>query len=57
MVLVQNLGRGLTGLDMPVLVGYLAGITTLGIWMSRKVRNTAGFFLGATPRCWLPGSS
>lgn len=34
------------GLDAVVLVGYLAGITALGIYVSRRVRSTAGFFLG-----------
>lgn len=34
------------GLDVAVLVGYLAGITALGMYVGRRVRNTAGFFMG-----------
>ena len=37
---------GLSQLDIAVLIAYLAGITTLGVWVGRRVRNTAGFFMG-----------
>ena len=37
---------GLTPLDSAVLVVYLVGIIALGIFASRRVRSTAGFFMG-----------
>lgn len=43
---VQEIGRRLSGLDYAVLAGYLGGITVLGIYVSRRVRDTAGFFMG-----------
>ena len=43
---MHDFDRGPTGLDVAVLIGYLAGIAALGIYVSRRVRNTAGFFLG-----------
>ncbi len=43
---MQEIKRGLTGLDAAVLTCYLAGITALGIYVSRRVRSTAGFFMG-----------
>ena len=36
----------LFALDWAVLLFYLGGITFLGVFVSRRVRNTAGFFLG-----------
>ncbi len=36
---------GLTLLDALVIVGYLAGITALGIWSGRRVRGTNEFFM------------
>lgn len=36
---------GLTLLDALVIVGYLAGITALGIWSGRRVRGTSEFFM------------
>ena len=32
-------------IDAVVLVGYLLGITTLGIWMARRVHNSSDFFM------------
>jgi Na+/proline symporter len=43
---VDDLHRGLGGIDTAVVVGYLAGIAILGVTVSRKVRNTSAFFLG-----------
>ncbi len=37
---------GLSTPDVVVLAGYLTGITALGIYVSRRVRGTAGFFMG-----------
>ena len=36
---------GLHLVDLVVLVGYLLGITCLGIWMSRRVTNATEFFM------------
>jgi Na+/proline symporter len=33
-------------LDWYVLIAYLAGITVLGLYVSRKVKTSAGFFMG-----------
>jgi len=35
-----------------VLIGYFAGITIFGIWMSRRVRSSGGFFLGDRSLPW-----
>jgi Na+/proline symporter len=43
---VHEFQRGLSGGDAAVLIGYLAGITVLGVVVSRRVRTTSGFFLG-----------
>ena len=37
---------GLTIWDWITLITYLVGITALGLWMARVVRNTADFFMG-----------
>jgi Na+/proline symporter len=37
---------GLAIADIVVLLAYLAGITAVGLYVSRKVRSTAGFFMG-----------
>ena len=37
--------NGLHPADIVVLVLYLAGITALGIWMARRVRNLGDFFM------------
>lgn len=36
---------GLSAIDIAAVVLYLAGITALGLWMARKVRNTGDFFM------------
>lgn len=36
---------GLALLDVVVIVGYLLGITSLGIWAGRRVRGTKDFFM------------
>lgn len=42
----------LTWLDMAVLVGYFVGITALGLWVSRRVRTSGGYFLGDRKLRW-----
>ena len=37
--------RGLTSIDGVVLVGYLLGITLLGVWMARKIKNLSDYFM------------
>lgn len=37
---------GLGGWDMLTLGFYLAGITVLGVWTARRVKDTADFFIG-----------
>ena len=36
---------GLTWIDWAVLVGYLLGITLLGLWAARRVESSASFFI------------
>jgi len=35
-----------------VLVGYLAGVTALGLWLARRARTTRGYFLGDRKLPW-----
>jgi hypothetical protein len=37
---------GLSTLDLAVIIAYLAGITTFGLYVSRRVKDTEGFFMG-----------
>ncbi len=37
---------GLSRLDLAVIIVYLAGITIFGLYVSRRVRDTGGFFMG-----------
>jgi len=37
---------GISRLDLAVIVGYLAGITIFGLYVSRRVKDTGGFFMG-----------
>jgi len=37
---------GLSNLDLIVIVAYLAGITIFGLYVSRRVKDTEGFFMG-----------
>ena len=41
-----------TNLDWLVLVGYFVGITAFGIWVSRKIRSSGGYFLGDRKLPW-----
>jgi Na+/proline symporter len=37
---------GLSKLDLAVVVAYLVGITAFGLYVSRRVKDTEGFFMG-----------
>src|SRR5262245_43831625 len=37
---------GLPTLDLAVIIAYLAGITAFGLYVSRRVKDTEGFFMG-----------
>lgn len=37
---------GLHALDVAVLLSYLVGITAVGVWVSRRVRDTSHYFMG-----------
>jgi Na+/proline symporter len=39
-------------LDWAVLVGYFIGITSFGLWLSRKTRTSGGYFLGERKLPW-----
>jgi len=41
-----------TSLDWAVLVGYFVGITVFGLWISRKIRSSSGYFLGDRRLPW-----
>ncbi|NUQ66153.1 MAG: hypothetical protein HUU20_27130 [Pirellulales bacterium] len=41
-----------TILDWAVLVGYFFGITAFGLWISRKIRSSGGYFLGDRQLPW-----
>ena len=41
-----------TWLDWAVLVGYFVGITAFGLWVSRKIRTSGGYFLGDRKLPW-----
>jgi len=41
-----------TGLDWSVLVVYFVGITAFGLWVSRKIRSSGGYFLGDRKLPW-----
>jgi SSS family transporter len=38
--------KGIAALDWVTLLVYLIGITVLGVWMARKVKDTTDFFMG-----------
>ncbi|MDX9973400.1 MAG: sodium:solute symporter family protein [FCB group bacterium] len=46
------MSSNLTVLDMVVLFGYFAGITAMGLWVSRRVRTSGGYFLGDRKLKW-----
>jgi Na+/proline symporter len=37
---------GLSTLDLAVIIAYLVGITAFGLYVSRRVKDTEGFFMG-----------
>ena len=39
-------------LDWAVLAGYFIGITSFGLWLSRKTRTSGGYFLGERKLPW-----
>ena len=41
-----------TGLDWTVLAVYFVGITAFGLWVSRKIRSSGGYFLGDRKLPW-----
>ena len=41
-----------TPLDWIVLAGYLVAITAFGLWVSRKIRSSRGYFLGDRKLPW-----
>jgi Na+/proline symporter len=41
-----------TGLDWLVLAVYFVGITVFGLWVSRKIRSSGGYFLGDRKLPW-----
>lgn len=41
-----------TGLDWAVLIGYFVGITLFGLWVSRKIASSGGYFLGDRQLPW-----
>lgn len=41
-----------TNLDWTVLVGYFVGITLFGLWVSRKIASSGGYFLGDRQLPW-----
>ncbi|MBI5095218.1 MAG: sodium:solute symporter family protein [Candidatus Hydrogenedentes bacterium] len=43
---------GISWLDGAVLVGYFVGITLMGLWVSRKVKSSGGYFLGDRKLRW-----
>ncbi len=42
---MDAMNKGLHPVDITVLVGYLIGVTCLGLWMSRRVKSTSDFFM------------
>lgn len=45
-------GAGFTWLDGAVLAGYFVGIMAFGLWISRRVRSSRGYFLGDRKLRW-----
>jgi Na+/proline symporter len=41
-----------TWLDWAVLVGYFVGITAFGLWVSRRIASSGGYFLGDRKLPW-----
>jgi Na+/proline symporter len=49
---VTGMNRGFTWLDWTVLLAYFIGITLMGLWISRKVQSSGGYFLGDRKLRW-----
>ncbi len=49
---MQSSAARFTELDWLALVGYFAGITAFGLWVSRKIRSSGGYFLGDRQLPW-----
>ncbi|MBL9215427.1 MAG: sodium:solute symporter family protein [Opitutaceae bacterium] len=45
-------GGAFTALDWTVLLGYFAGITLFGLWLSRRVQSSGDYFLGDRKLPW-----
>lgn len=43
---------GFGGLDWTVLIVYLVGITTFGLWVARRIRTSGSYFLGDRKLPW-----
>lgn len=41
-----------TWLDLAVLIVYFIGITTMGLWVARRVRSSRGYFMGDRKLRW-----
>jgi Na+/proline symporter len=46
------MSHGLTWLDGAVLAGYFVAITAMGLWVSRRVKTSGGYFLGHRKLRW-----
>src|SRR5579864_8766127 len=44
--------RGLTALDVVVIVAYLVGATTLGVWVGRRQRDSKDYFVADRAIPW-----
>ncbi len=44
--------RGLNALDFVVIIGYLAGITLLGMWVGRRQRDSNDYFIADRDMQW-----
>jgi Na+/proline symporter len=45
-------GLSFNGLDIAVVVVYILGITLFGLWISRRIRSSSGYFLGERQLPW-----
>ena len=42
----------LSAVDIALVVGYLVGITILGVWLGREIRGGRDFFLAGKSLPW-----
>ena len=49
---MPEIQSGFTWLDGAVLVGYFVAITAMGLWVSRRVKSSGGYFLGDRKLRW-----